>query len=115
VAGGEVQRAIDIFHYYAEKARDLGGVVKSPGGPDTNLSTKREPLGTVGLITPWNYPIAIPAWKLAPGTRERQHAGTEAGVGGAELGADSLRVLGGGGSAGRPRVPTSDRLIIYSS
>ncbi|SEW31231.1 2,5-dioxovalerate dehydrogenase [Natrinema salifodinae] len=65
-AGGEVQRAIDIFRYYGEKARDLGGTVKSPGGTDTELYTKREPLGTVSLITPWNYPIAIPAWKLAP-------------------------------------------------
>lgn len=65
-AAGEVQRAIDIFAYYAQKARDLGGVVKSPSGPRKELYTKREPLGTVGLITPWNYPIAIPAWKLAP-------------------------------------------------
>ncbi|WP_435180915.1 aldehyde dehydrogenase family protein [Halorussus sp. AFM4] len=65
-AGGEVQRAIDIFYYYAEKARDLGGVVKAASGPGKDLSTRREPLGTVGLITPWNYPIAIPAWKLAP-------------------------------------------------
>ncbi|QHS18135.1 aldehyde dehydrogenase family protein [haloarchaeon 3A1-DGR] len=65
-AGGEVGRAIDIFHYYAEKARELGGIEKAASGPNTDLSTKREPLGTVGLITPWNYPIAIPAWKLAP-------------------------------------------------
>ncbi|WP_435366116.1 aldehyde dehydrogenase family protein [Haloarchaeobius sp. DYHT-AS-18] len=65
-AGGEVQRAIDIFYYYAEKCRDLGGTVKSPSGTDKELYTKREPLGTVALITPWNYPIAIPAWKLAP-------------------------------------------------
>ena len=65
-AGGEVQRAIDIFYYYAQKAKDLGGTVKAPSGPDTNLYTVREPLGVVGLITPWNYPVAIPAWKLAP-------------------------------------------------
>ncbi|WP_137290524.1 2,5-dioxovalerate dehydrogenase [Natronorubrum halophilum] len=65
-AGGEVQRAIDIFYYYAQKASDLGGTVKSPSGADKDLFTKREPLGTVALITPWNYPIAIPAWKLAP-------------------------------------------------
>ncbi|WP_226482823.1 aldehyde dehydrogenase family protein [Natrinema amylolyticum] len=65
-AGGEVQRAIDIFYYYAQKASDLGGTVKSPSGEDKNLYTKHEPLGTVALITPWNYPIAIPAWKLAP-------------------------------------------------
>ncbi|WP_226023745.1 aldehyde dehydrogenase family protein [Halomicrobium salinisoli] len=65
-AAGEVQRAVDIFAYYAQKARDVGGVVKSPSGQNSGLSTRREPLGTVGLITPWNYPIAIPAWKLAP-------------------------------------------------
>jgi len=65
-AAGEVQRAVDIFYYYAEKARDIGGRSKQSSGRDTNLYTKREPLGTVGLITPWNYPVAIPAWKLAP-------------------------------------------------
>ncbi|RDZ62622.1 aldehyde dehydrogenase family protein [Haloferax sp. Atlit-12N] len=65
-AAGEVQRAIDIFAYYAQKSLDLGGVVKSPSGRNKELSTKREPLGTVSIITPWNYPIAIPAWKLAP-------------------------------------------------
>jgi len=65
-SAGEVQRAIDIFYYYAEKARDLGGTVKSPSGPSKDLYTVREPLGTVGLITPWNYPVAIPAWKIAP-------------------------------------------------
>jgi len=65
-AGGEVQRAIDIFYYYAEKARDLGGDVKSPSAQDKEMYTKREPVGVVGLITPWNYPIAIPAWKIAP-------------------------------------------------
>ncbi|MFW6376080.1 MAG: aldehyde dehydrogenase family protein [Thermoplasmatota archaeon] len=65
-AGGEVQRAIDIFYYYAEKTRGLGGKVKSPSAQDKEMYTKREPVGIVGLITPWNYPIAIPAWKLAP-------------------------------------------------
>ncbi|GKZ15225.1 aldehyde dehydrogenase family protein [Haladaptatus sp. T7] len=65
-AGGEVQRAIDIFDYYAEKTRDLGGTMKAASAANKQLYTKREPLGTVSLITPWNYPIAIPAWKLAP-------------------------------------------------
>ena len=65
-AGGEVGRAVDIFAYYAAKASDVGGVVKSPSSRNTELSTRREPLGVVGLITPWNYPIAIPAWKIAP-------------------------------------------------
>ncbi|WP_207586530.1 aldehyde dehydrogenase family protein [Halomontanus rarus] len=65
-AGGEVQRTIDIFYYYAEKTRDLGGNVKSSSGERTNLYTKNQPVGVAALITPWNYPIAIPAWKIAP-------------------------------------------------
>ena len=65
-AGGEVQRAIDIFDYYGAKASDLGGTVKGASSRNTNLYTKDEPLGVAGLITPWNYPIAIPAWKIAP-------------------------------------------------
>lgn len=65
-AGGEVQRAIDIFHYYAQKTRDLGGTVKSSSGRRTNIYTREEPVGVTALITPWNYPIAIPAWKTAP-------------------------------------------------
>lgn len=62
----EVQRAINIFYYHAEKARDRGGTRKPASSPDARLSTVEEPLGVVGLITPWNYPIAIPAWKMAP-------------------------------------------------
>ncbi|WP_254546811.1 aldehyde dehydrogenase family protein [Halomarina pelagica] len=65
-AAPEVGRAVDIFYYYAEKARDLGGTVKSASGQNRNLYTVREPLGVASLITPWNYPIAIPAWKIAP-------------------------------------------------
>ena len=65
-AGGEVQRAIDIFYYYAGKAADLGGEVKQSSGRDTNLYVQQEPVGVVAAITPWNYPIAIPAWKVAP-------------------------------------------------
>jgi 2,5-dioxopentanoate dehydrogenase len=65
-AAGEVQRAIDIFHYFAGKASDLGGTVKSSSSQDTTLYTRKEPVGVAALVTPWNYPIAIPAWKLAP-------------------------------------------------
>ncbi|MBV0903537.1 2,5-dioxovalerate dehydrogenase [Haloarcula salina] len=65
-AAGEVQRAIDILFYYAEKARDHGGTSKPASASDRQIQTKKEPLGVAGLITPWNYPIAIPAWKLAP-------------------------------------------------
>lgn len=65
-AGGEVQRAIDIFYYFAEKTRDMGGTVKSASAERTTLYTKNVPVGVAALITPWNYPIAIPAWKIAP-------------------------------------------------
>ena len=65
-AGGEVQRAIDIFYYFAEKANDLGGTVKSASGQHTNLDTRTGPVGVAALSTPWNYPTAIRAWKLAP-------------------------------------------------
>lgn len=65
-AGGEVQRAIDIFAYYGAKARDRAGTVKAASAPNTTLYTIEEPVGVAALITPWNYPIAIPAWKLAP-------------------------------------------------
>jgi aldehyde dehydrogenase (NAD+) len=65
-ARGEVGRAIDIFEYYGQKAADYGGTVKQSSGRETTLYTVKEPLGVAALITPWNYPIAIPAWKLAP-------------------------------------------------
>jgi len=65
-AAGEVSRAIDIFSYYAQKARDLGGVRRSTSQRNRWIQTRSTPLGVVALITPWNYPIAIPAWKLAP-------------------------------------------------
>lgn len=65
-AGPEVQRAIDIFYYYAERAMDYDGTVKKSSNPDRDLYTIREPMGVAGLVTPWNYPIAIPSWKMAP-------------------------------------------------
>ncbi|MEF8851148.1 MAG: aldehyde dehydrogenase family protein [Haloarculaceae archaeon] len=65
-AAPEVQRAIDIFYYYGVKAYDDDGVRKGSSGDRTSVYTTREPLGVAGLVTPWNYPVAIPAWKTAP-------------------------------------------------
>jgi aldehyde dehydrogenase (NAD+) len=65
-AKGEVTRARDIFKYYAGEGFRAGGDVIPPNTPDTLLFTKREALGVVAIITPWNFPIAIPAWKIAP-------------------------------------------------
>jgi acyl-CoA reductase-like NAD-dependent aldehyde dehydrogenase len=63
---GEVQRAVDIFRFYGGLSYTLGGQTIPHDLPANLLFTRREPLGVVGLITPWNFPIAIPAWKLAP-------------------------------------------------
>ena len=62
----EVDRAARIFRYYAAEAdRELGAVFAS-GRPSERVYTRQVPVGPVVLITPWNFPIAIPAWKLAP-------------------------------------------------
>jgi len=63
---GEVRRAAQILEYYGGDAdREAGGLFSSPRRGERILVTRR-PLGTVGLITPFNFPIAIPAWKIAP-------------------------------------------------
>jgi acyl-CoA reductase-like NAD-dependent aldehyde dehydrogenase len=63
---GEVQRAIDIFRFYGGLSYTLGGQTIPHDAPGNLLYTTRQPLGVVALITPWNFPVAIPAWKLAP-------------------------------------------------
>ncbi len=65
-ATGEVQRAADIFRFFGGLSYTLGGSTIPHDLPGNLLFTRREPLGVVALITPWNFPIAIPAWKLAP-------------------------------------------------
>jgi acyl-CoA reductase-like NAD-dependent aldehyde dehydrogenase len=65
-ATGETNRAAEILEYFAGQARYPLAETYPPEVPGNMLYTTREPLGVVGLITPWNFPIAIPAWKLAP-------------------------------------------------
>ncbi len=63
---GEVARCSAILRYYAgEAVRSLGDVIP-PQSPGAMQFTLREPLGVVALITPWNFPLAIPLWKAAP-------------------------------------------------
>lgn len=65
-ARAEVSRSVSILRYYAQAAFDAtGDQYPSPDGVGTLLSERR-PLGTVALVTPWNFPVAIPIWKLAP-------------------------------------------------
>src|SRR5213083_1037192 len=63
---GEVQRAIDIFRFFGGLSYVIGGQTIPHDLPGNLLLTLRQPLGVVALITPWNFPVAIPAWKLAP-------------------------------------------------
>ena len=63
---GEVQRAINILEYSAGEARRLTGETLPSELPRNFSYTVKQPLGVVGLITPWNFPVAIPIWKMAP-------------------------------------------------
>ncbi|WOR15502.1 aldehyde dehydrogenase family protein [Hyphomonas sp. FCG-A18] len=63
---GEVGRAGQIFKFYAGEALRIPGMSMPSVRPGVDVEIRREALGVVGLITPWNFPIAIPAWKIAP-------------------------------------------------
>jgi len=65
-ARGETQRAIDVLRYYGGEGWRLGGQVIPSNMTGTMIYTRREPIGIAAIITPWNFPIAIPAWKMAP-------------------------------------------------
>lgn len=65
-ATGEVQRTADIFRFFGGLSYTTGGQTIPHDLPNNLLYTRREPVGVVALITPWNFPIAIPAWKMAP-------------------------------------------------
>lgn len=63
---GEVSRAGNIFKFFAGECLRLSGDYLPSVRPGVHVEVTREALGVVGLITPWNFPIAIPAWKIAP-------------------------------------------------
>src|SRR5919198_3312263 len=65
-AGGDVQEAIDMTLYMAGEGRRLWGKTTPSELPDKFNMSIRMPVGVVGVITPWNFPIAIPSWKIAP-------------------------------------------------
>ena len=65
-ARAEVKRAMAIMEYAAGEGRRMFGYTTPSESPDTVAYTTRRPLGVVGIITPWNFPLAIPAWKIAP-------------------------------------------------
>ncbi|MBN7761523.1 aldehyde dehydrogenase family protein [Nitratireductor aquibiodomus] len=63
---GEVVRAGQVFKFFAGEALRLPGERLDSIRPGVEVDMRREPMGVIGLITPWNFPIAIPAWKIAP-------------------------------------------------
>jgi alpha-ketoglutaric semialdehyde dehydrogenase len=63
---GEVVRAGMIFKFFAGETVRTGGEILPSVRPGVKVEITREPVGVVGIITPWNFPIAIPAWKIAP-------------------------------------------------
>ena len=63
---GEVLRAAQLFRFFAGEALRVPGEHVRSVRPGVDVDVLREPLGVVGIITPWNFPIAIPAWKIAP-------------------------------------------------
>jgi aldehyde dehydrogenase (NAD+) len=63
---GEVGRAGQIFKFFAGEALRFSGEHQKSVRPGVDIDVLRQPIGVVGLITPWNFPIAIPAWKIAP-------------------------------------------------
>jgi aldehyde dehydrogenase (NAD+) len=63
---GEATRAGNIFKFFAGECLRLAGEIVPSVRPGISVEVTREPLGVIGLITPWNFPIAIPAWKIAP-------------------------------------------------
>lgn len=65
-AKGETARGIAILRYYAGEGMRKDGDVIPSSDKDALMFTKRTPLGVVGVITPWNFPVAIPIWKIAP-------------------------------------------------
>jgi aldehyde dehydrogenase (NAD+) len=63
---GEVNRAGQIFKYFAGEALRMSGEHIRSVRPGVDINILRQPVGVVGILTPWNFPIAIPAWKVAP-------------------------------------------------
>lgn len=65
-ARGEVQKSLNLLEFIAGEGRRLDGETVPSEIPSTFACTVRAPVGVVGLITPWNFPVAIPVWKIAP-------------------------------------------------
>ncbi|WP_331272978.1 aldehyde dehydrogenase family protein [Motilibacter deserti] len=126
-ARGEVARTVGILRYYAQAALlPEGDVLPAPDGRSL-LHTRRRPRGVAGLVTPWNFPLAIPVWKAAPALAygntvllkpaEEAPACAQrlAELLSAALPADVLTVLQGGGETGAAVVDVADVVSFTGS
>ena len=100
-ARGEVGMVAQVFHFYAGAVdKHYGETIPVAGG---EAFTFREPLGVVGLIVPWNFPLNIASWKLGPALATREHGRAEAGRADAALGAAARRARARGRDPGGRR------------
>ncbi|GAA1946628.1 aldehyde dehydrogenase family protein [Kitasatospora viridis] len=124
-ARGEVARAAAILRYYAQAPFAAGGAVHETAAGAGLLFTRRRPYGVAGLVTPWNFPLAIPVWKLAPALAVGNTAvlkpapeATALGLRLAELmdlPADVLTVVPGGAEEGGALVGAADIVSFTGS
>src|SRR5207249_7828330 len=125
-AAGDVQEAIDMSFYMGGEGRRLFGQTTPSELRDKFNMSVRQPIGVVGVITPWNFPMAIPSWKIAPAlvcgntvvfkpatltplsalnfVRILEEAGVPAGV--------VNLVTGGGAEIGNPMVQSDDVSVV---
>ncbi|WP_307853329.1 aldehyde dehydrogenase family protein [Kitasatospora sp. RG8] len=127
-ARGEVARTAAIWRYYAQAPFAASGAVHETAAGEGLLLTRRRPYGVAGLITPWNFPLAIPTWKAAPalavGNSVVLKPSSEAIgcalrlaelVAGAGLPQDVFTVLPGGGAEGGELVGAADVVSFTGS
>ena len=62
----EIDGAAETLRFYAEEAKRIGGDIAPPNTPNARSLVIRQPLGVVVAIVPWNYPVSLLAWKIAP-------------------------------------------------
>jgi acyl-CoA reductase-like NAD-dependent aldehyde dehydrogenase len=65
-ARGEVAYSLDVLHYFSGEGKRISGTMRPSGQLHTLCYAVRQPLGVVGVITPWNFPLVVPVWKIAP-------------------------------------------------
>ena len=97
----EIPAIADVFRFFAGAARAMHGAVAGEYLPGFTSMIRRDPIGVVASIAPWNYPLMMAAWKMAPGARRRQHRRAQALRADAAHRAQARDDLRGAVSAGR--------------